>query len=339
MDLHPTPDQDEITDSAATYLLRELPAHRIPHLTDTALAPDQWKGLAHMGWFAMGLPEEAGGLGLSAVEEALVLRQFGRHLIPPQALGTMLAAHFAHMLGNADLTRALIEGQVRAAIAVPLNNTTGNLFDGEYRLVDTNSADLVIGWSEAGAFLAPTQAFGDRAVAASMDATIEMTTAESLELSQARWLANQDSDFLARATVLTAAMLTGGAEAVRDISTDYAKERQQFGQPIGRFQAIATECAQMAVRAEAALACLFYAAVCVRDGLPERDLYCDSARSIAFRANHLNATAAMQVHGGYGQTYEYLPHFYFKRATIYGLVGGGVEADEARILAAPLIML
>ncbi|MDB5446255.1 MAG: hypothetical protein JWQ97_1572, partial [Phenylobacterium sp.] len=51
-----------------------------------------------------------------------------------------------------------------------------------------------------------------------------------------------------------------------------------------------------------------------------------------------NAKAAMQVHGGYGQTYEYLPHFYLKRAMIYGQVGGGVEADEALVLAAPALM-
>jgi len=133
-------------------------------------------------------------------------------------------------------------------------------------------------------------------------------------------------------------MLTGGAEAARDISSEYAKVRHQFGKPIGSFQAISHPLAEMAVRCESAVAALFYAAVCVRDQLRERDLYCAVARSVAHTANYENAKAAMQVHGGYGQTYEYLPHFYLKRAVIYGLTGGGVETDEAEILAAESIL-
>jgi alkylation response protein AidB-like acyl-CoA dehydrogenase len=153
-------------------------------------------------------------------------------------------------------------------------------------------------------------------------------------VSRASWLSGENPRFHARAGVLTAAILTGGAEAVRDLTADYAKIRHQFGKPIGSFQAIAHPCADMAVRCDAALACLYYAAVCVRDDLPDRDLYAASARSVAHHGAYLNAQASMQVHGGYGQTYEYMPHFYLKRAMMYGLVGGGVEADEAAIFNA-----
>lgn len=335
MDLHPTRDHDEISESAQEYLARELPADRAPKLTETSLSPSQWRGLAEMGWLGMGLPEEAGGLGMSVVEEALVLREFGRQLVPPQALASMLAAHLALELGQAETAAALASGERRAALAAPTSESArSGPWTGAYRLVDTHRADLAIGWSSAGAFLAPLEAFRQRAVAAPLDATLEICTAEGLDAAQAGWLASDGSGFLPRARVLTAAMLTGGAEAVRDLTAEYAKVRHQFGRPIGAFQAIAHPCADMAVRCEAALACLFYAAVCVRDGLPERDLYAASARSVAYHANYLNAQASMQVHGGYGQTYEYLPHFYLKRAMIYGLVGGGAEADEAEVLRA-----
>jgi len=338
MDLHTTRDQDEIVEAVRDYLSRELPADRAPHLTETALSPAQWRGLAEMGWLSLGLPEAGGGLGLSAVEEALVLREFGRSLVPPQALATMLAAHLAAALGDGALLSAFGGGEARAAIAVPVSLPAEGASAGAYRLVDTDRADVAVGWSQAGAFLAPLTAFTGLAVAPPLDATLEISTAQGLDVAQALWLGHKDGAFRARASLMIAAVLTGGAEAVRDLSAEYAKVRHQFGQPIGRFQAIAHACAEMAVRAESALACLFYAAVCVRDDLPERDLYCASARSVAFHASYLNAKASMQVHGGYGQTYEYLPHFYLKRAMILGQAGGGVEADEALVLSAPALM-
>jgi alkylation response protein AidB-like acyl-CoA dehydrogenase len=333
MDLHPTRDHDEISETAADYLSRELPADRAPKLTETSLTPAQWRGLADMGWFAMALPEEAGGLGMSVVEEALVLREFGRNLLPPSTLATMLAARLALELGQTEQAGALASGALRAAIAVPVQAAKINgPATGAYRLVDTHRADIAIGWSPEGAFLAPLDAFAGRVVARPVDASLEICTAEGLDAGRAFWRDDAQTDFNARARVLTAAMLTGGAEAVRDLSAEYVKVRHQFGRPIGAFQAIAHPCADMAVRCEAALSCLFYASVCVRDGLAERDLYTASARSVAYHAAYDNAAASMQVHGGYGQTYEYLPHFYLKRAMIYGLVGGGVEVDEAAVV-------
>jgi alkylation response protein AidB-like acyl-CoA dehydrogenase len=335
MDLHPTRDQDEIREAAADYLSRELPADRTPKLTETALTPAQWRGLADMGWFAMGLPEDAGGLGMSVVEEALVLREFGRCLAPPQTLATMLAAHLALALGRDEDAAALASGARRAAIAIPAEAATrAGPSAGAYRLVDTGRADLVIGWSAEGAFLAPLDAFNGHKVAAALDGSLEVCTAEGLDVARAAWRPAGGDDFAARANVLTAAVLTGGAEAIRDLSVEYAKVRHQYGHPIGAFQAVAHPIADMGVRAEAALSLLYYASVCTRDGLPERDDFSAAARSVAYNAAYLGAAASMQVHGGYGQTWDYLPHFYLKRAMILGLVGGGVEADEAAIFAA-----
>jgi hypothetical protein len=245
------------------------------------------------------------------------------------------AAHLALALGKADEAAALASGARRAALAIPTGAATREgPFAGAYRLVDTGLADLAVGWSAEGALLAPLDAFNGRQVADPLDASLEICTAESLDLARAAWLAAEGSEFPVRANVLTAAVLTGGAEAIRDLSVEYAKVRHQYGRPIGSFQAIAHPCADMAVRAEASLSLLYYAAVCARDGLSERDLYAASARSVAHNAAYQGAAASMQVHGGYGQTYDYLPHFYLKRAVIYGLAGGGVEADEAAIFAA-----
>ncbi|MBV9510840.1 MAG: acyl-CoA/acyl-ACP dehydrogenase [Caulobacteraceae bacterium] len=334
MDLHPTLDHEEISRSAREYLAEQITPSRSPKPDSTALDPSQWNSLVNMGWFAMGLPEGDGGLGLSVVEEALVVREFGRQLVPPQALATMLAVHAALAVGDAGLAAGLAEGSRRAAFAVPMApSQVGAPWTGAYRLVDCERADLTLMWSQHAVALAPLDAFGGRQQAPALDASLEVQTADSFDPARAQWKVEPDAGFLDRARILTAAALTGGAEAVRDISAEYAKTRHQFGKPIGSFQAIAHPCADMAVRSEAALACLYYAAVCLRDGRPETGLYSAAARSVAFNAAYANATASMQLHGGYGQTYEYLPHFYVKRAMIYGLIGDGVETDEGSVLA------
>ena len=332
MDLHPTTDHDEIIRSASDYLSREFPAERMPRETEPALSSSHWRGLADMGWFAMGLPETAGGLGLSVVEEVLVVREFGRHLVPPQAVATMIAAHAALAAGRADLAERFASGLARAAFATPLPASGGR------RLIDAAHAEWILAWTDDALALAPIEAFGDQTIESSIDPTIEIRTA--LRFDEARALAPPaDGGALSdRARLLCAAALTGGAEALRDIAAEYAKIRHQIGKPIGAFQAIAHPCADMAVRAEAALASLYYGAVCLRDGLSERALYAGAARSVACRANYDNATAAMQIHGGYGQTYDYLPHFYLKRAMIFELAGEPVVEDERRIFASRAVL-
>ena len=332
MDLHPTTEHGEIISSAFDYLSREFPAERMPRETEPAISSSQWRGLADMGWFAMGLPETAGGLGLSVVEEVLVVREFGRHLVPPQAVATMIAAHAALAAGRASLAEQFASGLARAAFATPLGAT------GAHRLIDTGHAEWILTWTDQTVALSPIEAFFDQTVERSIDPTIEIRTSERFNAALAITPPADGGALADRARILCAAMLTGGAEALRDIAAEYAKVRHQFARPIGSLQAIAHPCADMAVRAEAALASLYYAAVCQRDGLSERALYAGATRSVAYRANYENATAAIQVHGGYGQTYDYLPHFYLKRAMIFELAGEPVAADEYRIFSSRAIL-
>src|SRR5688500_4591639 len=127
MDLYPTGDQQEIITSAQDYLAREMPADRMPKQTTTSASGREWRGLADMGWFGLGLSEEVGGLGLSVVEEALVLREFGRNLAPPATLATVLAGHLAAAGGDAALVEALITGARRAGFAIPAGSDANGL--------------------------------------------------------------------------------------------------------------------------------------------------------------------------------------------------------------------
>jgi alkylation response protein AidB-like acyl-CoA dehydrogenase len=235
MDLHPTDDQLEIISSAADYLGREFPPTRMPRLAGAAPTAAEWRGLADMGWFGMGLSEADGGLGLSIVEEALVLREFGRVLAPPSSLATVLAGHLAAAAGDAALVEALVSGASRAGFAVPANADAPDA--GGYWLVDADGAEVFVLWTPAGGLLVDREAFAAVAPVKAFDDSLQVLSATGLDAGRARARV-ESADFQHRARLLAAAMLTGGAEATRDISAEYAKTRQQFGHPIAVFQAI-----------------------------------------------------------------------------------------------------
>lgn len=325
MDLHPTRDQEELIDMTADYLRRELPATRLPHQKGAGVSPGDWRGLADMGWFTMGLSEAQGGLGLSLVEEALVVREFGRQLLPPAATATMLAPHVAIAAGDAELAAAFVAGSSRAGLALEAE-------EGGYHILDGEDVSHALVWDESGLTLAPVDAFFGHRTVQGLDFTVGIVVADGLAPQSAlRW---EGEAAVLHASVIAGAALTGMAEGARDLSADYARERQQFGRPIGSFQGIAHPCADMAVRCEAALSMLMFASVCVRDGQEMPGLYASAFRAVAADAAYRNAVAAMQIFGGYGQTYEYLPHFFLKRAVLLRAFGGGMEADLRRVHAA-----
>ena len=136
------------------------------------------------------------------------------------------------------------------------------------------------------------------------------------------------------ATVLVAAEAVGVAERALTMSVEYAKVRQQFGKPIGSFQAIKHRCADMAVRTEVARSVTAFAAVAVRDGEPSAARDVRVAKTLAANAAIVNATDNVQNHGGMGYTWEGAAHLYLKRAWLlehaFGTRTGHLDA-----LAAP----
>jgi alkylation response protein AidB-like acyl-CoA dehydrogenase len=136
------------------------------------------------------------------------------------------------------------------------------------------------------------------------------------------------------ATVLVAAEAVGVAERTLEMSVEYAKVRQQFGKPIGTFQAIKHRCADMATRTEVARAVVTFAAVAVADDEPDADFHVHSAKALAADAAIENATDNVQNHGGMGYTWESDAHLYLKRARVLEhLCGSRIAHLDA--LAAP----
>ena len=130
-------------------------------------------------------------------------------------------------------------------------------------------------------------------------------------------------------------MLSGIAEATRDLSVTYLNEREQFGRPIGSFQALKHQAADMAVQAEAAHSITTYAALALAEGHDNARLYCLSARIVTHRAALANARATIQHHGAIGVTFEHTAHFFLKRTHVLGHVLGGVRTPLTALIREP----
>ncbi len=133
----------------------------------------------------------------------------------------------------------------------------------------------------------------------------------------------------------TAAALVGIAEATRDMSAQYAKDREQFGRPIGTFQAVKHRCADMAVRCEVAFDLAIYAALLVDGDGPDAALHVPAAKVLAGEYAIANVFDNVQNHGGIGVTWEHDAHFFVKRANVLASTFGGRAQRLADVLAAP----
>ncbi|HVV12686.1 acyl-CoA dehydrogenase [Amycolatopsis sp.] len=314
MDLLPSADQVEMTDAIEQFLRRRLSVPQLRGRMGEPAPPHAWTEAAELGVFSLGLPEEAGGAGCPAVEEALVFRALGRHLAPPGFLGAVLGARLAHSRGDKELRDELAAGARRVAVATPAG------------VVDLPGADLVLGPGPelvALAELSPGRRLD------CLDPTVTLTEvtgwppageppAEGLHLL---------------AALLVAAMLSGIADAARDAGVAYAEERVQFGRPIGVNQAIKHPCADMAMRSEAAGSLLLFAAMAVREGRDDAAFQVAAAKRIATHAAYENARANVQIHGGMGFTWEHDAHLLVTRTRLLDQFFGDVRTQQAAILA------
>jgi alkylation response protein AidB-like acyl-CoA dehydrogenase len=137
---------------------------------------------------------------------------------------------------------------------------------------------------------------------------------------------------LMRATVALATEMVGGADRCLEMSVQYAKERRQFGVPIGSFQVIKHRCAILAVKVDAAREAVLLAAEILTDGDPaDAELAASAAKSAAGDTFQQAVSDAVQIHGGIGFTDEHDAHLFFKRARTDGLILGSSEQHRHRI--------
>jgi alkylation response protein AidB-like acyl-CoA dehydrogenase len=310
VDLELTPEQDEIVSAASALLEKES---------------DPWPRCAELGWFALAVPEAAGGVGYGAAEASLLFVELGRHLVPGPFLGTVVASRLAATTGL-DLAGPLLGGELGVALV-----EGGNVYE-------RRAGDLGVAISEGGATLFPAYAIegGEPLVAMDSSTPIERLDVDDAD-RVARWAPEAQAWELAM--VLTAAMLSGIAEATLAQSVEHVSSREQFGQPIGAFQAVRHRCADMAIRAEAARSLTRFAALSVDASAGDARFQALSAVTVARNAALANAHDNVQNHGAMGFTAEHSAHLYVKRARVLASRLGGRRAQLDALLAAPAPVL
>jgi alkylation response protein AidB-like acyl-CoA dehydrogenase len=332
VDLLPGADERQIIDTLSGYLGDhiELGDGTAPVVPDATT----WSGLAELGVFSLGIAEEHGGAGYGVAEELLAFREIGRHLVPGPVLATVLAAHLAAAAGRSELVAELAEGTRRATLAEPFRDPDATLSPaprGRFVLADVASAEYVLAVvGDTFALLRTVDLPAPEPLKGldpdSRPGTVVLDGGEPL-------LTAEDPALRLRGMLLTAATLCGVAEAARDRSADYVKNRTQFGQPIGSFQAVKHRCAEMATRSEAATAQTIYAGLVLAEGRSDAAFQVAAAKLVATATAIDNAADNVQNFGGMGFTDESGAHRYVRRARLLDQQLGGRPQQASALLA------
>jgi alkylation response protein AidB-like acyl-CoA dehydrogenase len=337
MDLMLSGDQEAVRDAIRDVLREQASAERVR----AALASDQafdarlWSTAAELGWFGLSVSEGRGGAGYGLPEAMILFVELGRSVAPGPWLGTVSAAH---ALGAAsaptDMLATVLRGGRVALVDDPRDALgTGTTVDGtDPNVVDGGIAThfLVLGSATARIVDAQHTACEARPC---IDPTRRLARVR-FERSAAKPVGDVAADVRRWATVLAAAEATGVAERALEMSVEYAKVREQFGRPIGSFQAIKHRCADMAVRTEVARSAVTYAAVAIEEERDDAPLAVHIAKSLATDAAIANTTDNIQNHGGIGYTWEADAHLYLKRARLLEHVLG-TRLEHLDAIAAP----
>ena len=347
-----TEEQELLRKTARDFLADHAPIKRAREVMEgpESHAPEIWSEMAELGWMGLAIPETYGGADLSMIELAIVLEALGRSLAPVPFLPTMIAACALHEFGIESQRREwlprIAAGEAVATLAITETRGTeepGDLAlaataDGGWTLrgsklfvPDADIADLLVvvgrvggeGERGLGLFLVPRETDGVSVTPQrSMD---QLRNLHHVEFDGAQLpedsLLGGDSDawskiqrVLDRARVMICAEMVGGAEKCLEDSVQYAKERVQFGKPIGVNQAIKHKCADMLFRVESAKSITYYAAWAAREDNEEAAVTASMAKSYVSEAYRHVSAENIQIHGGVGFTWEYDCHLYFKRA-------------------------
>jgi alkylation response protein AidB-like acyl-CoA dehydrogenase len=319
--------------------------------------------MAQLGWLGLSLPEEHGGSGLGMVETAILLEELGRAAYPGPYWPTVLAATALAEGGSEAQKKRWLgpigTGQARAAIAfldggldwspeafATRAETTagGYTLTGLKRYVPwAHVADVVLVPARTGEGLTlflvdpgaagvgqtPMQGMdpGMRWIDLKLD---RVAVGGDAVLGAPGTAAPLLAALLRRGAVGAAAEMLGAARRCLDMAVGYAKVREQFGQPIGSFQAIRHKCSEMLLEAENTHSAVYYAAWAIDAGAQDEALAASVAKSYAADAARKVAGEAIQVHGGIGFTWEYDLHIYFKRVKALEAMYG--DADHHREL-------
>jgi alkylation response protein AidB-like acyl-CoA dehydrogenase len=325
-----------------------------------------WKTMAErLGLHAMAIPEEYGGAGYGFAEQAVVLEEMGRSLLRAPYLSTVVLTATALLRGDDEALRQewlprIAAGEVVASLAHVEDDgdwsaaapRTRAAADGDAWRV-TGSKSFVVDGAQADLLLVLAQADDGGDVLVAVDTRGGGVTAVDVPpLDLTRRLATVTLDGASGRAVAVGARArevldetlrvgaaalaceqVGGAERCLEMTVEYAKVREQFGAPIGSFQAVKFMCADMLLQVEAARSAAMYAAFAVDGRTDDLAVAASVAKAVCSEAYTAVTASTIQVHGGIGYTWEHDAHLYFKRAKASEMLFGDPAMHRERLAA------
>ena len=322
-------DQQTIKRTAHDLLAARLRPERLRELAEAGRDDDEtWAELIELGWPGIAVSERSGGQGLGAVELIVLQEELGYALAPVPFLSTVGAALVLEHGGSDEQRERWLPGVLSGAA----RGTVGVLSGGRAPLVpDADGAAFVILVDPAAGVTRLVEA--GEAQVSSLE-TIDMTRrfAEvSAPADAGEPLQGDVAGALDRLAVATAAESVGLAQRMMEAAVAYAKDRRQFGQPIGIHQAVSHRCAQMLLETESARSATYFAAWAADHEPASLPLAAASAKAYASDAGARVPASALQVHGGIGFTWEHDLHFFLKRGTVNARLYGSASSMRERV--------
>ncbi len=361
-----TDEQEAIRSTARDFLASRFKSERMREIAASADGTDEagWSEMAELGWPGLALPEEWGGQGLGIVDLAVLFEEMGYALAPsPLFSNTVVGLALAQSASDEQKERwlrPLAEGTARGTQAMVDAGSTGVpgaypmkaaadgdavVLDGKKELVADAAgvAFFLVATADGRRHIVPADADGvSVSPEISIDSTRRLSTVNfaGVRVPAEQTLPGHGAEFEAvflRGAVALAAESTGVAQRALDMAVAYAKDRQQFGRPIGAYQAVSHRCAQMLLETENSRSAVYgaaWAADADPDALP---LSASMAKAYASDAGWRVPDASIQVHGGIGFTWEHDLHFFLKRgranASMYGDARWHREQVAKKVLA------
>jgi alkylation response protein AidB-like acyl-CoA dehydrogenase len=343
VELEFTAEQEELRDSVRAVLGGECPLSLARSVVEDGVRPDAlWKTMVDLGWPALTIPDDHGGIGLGMVEAGIVCEELGRQIAPGPWIPTVtqfaaVVAECGSPAQQADWLGRVAAGEVTGTLAVA--EASGSFSPGDAEAAARPSAGtvelsgrkrFVLEGDHVDAIAVTVRADdgspavvvvpGGAAQAEPIDAIDQSRSLVDLVLdgvrveSDAVLAAPERLDrALEQATVGLALEMVGTSQQIFDVTLDYAKQREQFGVPIGSFQAVKHKLADMYIALERARATAYFAALTIAEDDERRAVATSVAKAAAGDCQRLMAKEGIQLHGGIGFTWEHDMHLLVKR--------------------------
>jgi alkylation response protein AidB-like acyl-CoA dehydrogenase len=318
-------DQQAIKRTAKDLLADRFKLERVRELAEAGTYDDDaWKELCDLGWPGIFIDEQYGGQGLGIVELIILMEELGYTLAPVPFLSNAAAGLMIQAAGSDEQKQrwlpGIASGEARGAAALVRGD--------EAKLVpDGDSAEVIVLCADGGVSVVERSA-ADVEPVATMDSTRRYARVRA---GGGEPLPGEVGPGIGAGLLAVSAELIGVAQRAMEMAVEYARDRKQFGRPIGAYQAVSHRCAQMLLETEGARSATYYGGW-TADAQPEElELAASMAKAYSSDAGWRVCSSSLQVHGGIGFTWEHDLHFFLKRAKVDALLWGSASEHRERV--------